>query len=87
MFIRLAISAALASCCLIPPSTAAEKAGAMEKRPVALDDLLALRKVSDPQISPDGAWVAYTVRACDVERDKQTSDVWMTSWDGDARFN
>ena len=39
-------------------------------------------KSSDPQISPDGAWVAYTVRACDIKRDKQTSDVWMTSWDG-----
>lgn len=37
---------------------------------------------SDPQISPDGAWVAYAVRSNDVIKDKRVSHVWMTSWDG-----
>lgn len=77
MFVRLAVSAVLAAFGLIPLA-----ASAAEKRPVALDDFQALRKVADPQISPDGAWVAYTVRAIDIKRDKQTTDVWMTSWDG-----
>ncbi len=84
MFTRLVVAAAIVSCCLILPAISAEGTGSAEKRPVAIDDLLALRKVSDPQISPEGAWVAYTVRACDMKRDKQTSDVWMTSWDGET---
>jgi dipeptidyl aminopeptidase/acylaminoacyl peptidase len=57
-------------------------AGAAARRNLALDDLYLLRDVSDAVISPDGAWVAYTVRRADAGRDKQDKDVWMTSWDG-----
>ncbi len=53
-----------------------------QKRPLSLDDLAALREVSDPQISPDGAWVAYTVRAADAENDRYSTDLWMVRWDG-----
>jgi dipeptidyl aminopeptidase/acylaminoacyl peptidase len=47
-----------------------------------LDDLARVKRVSDPQISPDGGWVAYTVRSIDAKEDKGDADVWMTSWDG-----
>ena len=57
-------------------------AAAAEKRLLALDDFFAVRTVSDPQIAPDGAWVAYTVRTPDAKEDKQNSDLYMTSWDG-----
>jgi dipeptidyl aminopeptidase/acylaminoacyl peptidase len=52
------------------------------QRPVASRDLLRLREVSDPQLSPDGKWVAYTVSSADTVRDRRDRDVWMTSWDG-----
>jgi len=52
------------------------------KRPIALDDLAKLRTVGDPQVSPDGKWVAYTVETVDVEKDKRDTDLWMTNWDG-----
>jgi dipeptidyl aminopeptidase/acylaminoacyl peptidase len=52
------------------------------KRRLALDDLSQLREVSDPQVSPDGGWVAYTVTTPDTVEDRPNSDVWMTSWDG-----
>ena len=32
-----------------------------ERRVLTADDLLALRSVNNPVISPDGAWIAYTV--------------------------
>lgn len=51
-------------------------------RPFSAEDLLAVRSVSDPQISPDGAWVAYVVETSDLERDRSASDLWMVSWDG-----
>ena len=36
---------------------------------ITIDDLLALKKVSDVQISPDGKWVAYTVLENDIKKD------------------
>jgi dipeptidyl aminopeptidase/acylaminoacyl peptidase len=55
---------------------------AVAQRPVEARDLLRIREVSDPQLSPDGAWVAYTVSGSDTVEDKRDADVWMTSWDG-----
>jgi dipeptidyl aminopeptidase/acylaminoacyl peptidase len=40
------------------------------------------RDVRDPQISPDGRWVAYTVALADTEKDRDNADIWMSSWDG-----
>ena len=76
--IRRFSSAALAALLLLPVIASAQTA----KRPFALDDLGKFKSVSDPQISPDGAWIAYTVGSADIEKDKRDSDVWMVSWDG-----
>src|SRR5262245_30630447 len=46
------------------------------------DDVNALHDVGDPQLSPDGEWIAYTVRTTNLEKDKRSTHVWMTSWDG-----
>lgn len=51
-------------------------------RPIRLDDLSRFRNVSDPQLSPDGAWVAYTVSVVDSAKDRTNADIWMTTWDG-----
>ena len=63
---------------------AATPAAAQEATPRALraGDVYQLRTVSDPQLSPDGAWVAYTVTTADSAKDKSDTDLWMTSWDG-----
>jgi len=55
------------------------------QRKLELDDVYRLREVSDPQLSPDGAWVAYTVSLPDTVEDQANSDVWMSSWDGDRK--
>jgi len=49
---------------------------------ISAEDLLALNSVSDPQISPDGEWVAYTVERVDVEEDESSTQVFMVSSDG-----
>src|SRR5579859_771811 len=56
------------------------------KRPLAVDDFAKLRSVSDPQVSPDGNWIAYTVGTIDLEKDKRDSDLWMISSDGAQRI-
>jgi dipeptidyl aminopeptidase/acylaminoacyl peptidase len=55
---------------------------AVAQRPVEVDDLEQVRDVSDPRVSPDGAWVAYTVSVPDTAKDQDDTDVWLASWDG-----
>ncbi len=55
---------------------------AQGKRPLNADDVYGLLEVRDPQRSPDGKWVAYTVTRAIRETDKNDTDVWMVSWDG-----
>jgi hypothetical protein len=58
------------------------RAGCCERRPLALTDAAKQRGVADPQVSPDGRWIAYTVSTTDAEKDKRDTDVWMIGWDG-----
>jgi dipeptidyl aminopeptidase/acylaminoacyl peptidase len=57
-------------------------AQAPSRRPIAPEDVYNIRTVSDPQLSSDGKWVAYTVGSVDSAKDRNVSHVWMTSWDG-----
>ena len=52
------------------------------KRVIRVGDMYHLKNVGDPQLSPDGDWVAYTVSSTDSVKDKTDTDIWMTSWDG-----
>ena len=52
------------------------------RRPMKLEDLTRFRNVNDPQISPDGQWVAYVVGSTDVKEDKSSSHIWMVNLDG-----
>ncbi len=74
---RFSVSALLLAC-LAFPARAAENA----PRPIAIDDFAKLRRVAEPQRSPEGEWVAYTVGTTDVEKDKRDTDLWMARWDG-----
>ena len=72
----------LAGLALVPALGAQAPAAPASLRPFSLDDLSRVRDVREPQISPDGAWVAYTVSTSDTAEDRSTSAVWMASWDG-----
>jgi dipeptidyl aminopeptidase/acylaminoacyl peptidase len=52
------------------------------RRPLKIDDLYTLLEVGNPEVSPDGQWVAYTVTGIDKEADKKETRIWMVSWDG-----
>ena len=70
---------------LAAAAVALSAAGQTAKRPITLDDLFKIKSVGDPQRSPDGKWVAYTVGTTDVEKDKRDTDLWMVGWDGARR--
>ena len=40
-------------------------------------DLVSLDRVSDPQVSPDGRQVAFTLSAVDLEADRRRTDIWV----------
>jgi Tol biopolymer transport system component len=46
-------------------------------RPLTVDDLFAIRRVGDPQISPDGQWVAYTITTTSLEDEESETRIWM----------
>jgi dipeptidyl aminopeptidase/acylaminoacyl peptidase len=50
------------------------------------DDLHRVQEVSDPQVSPDGRWVAYVLATSDRNADEARSAIWMVSWDGTERL-
>src|SRR5215217_3313949 len=52
------------------------------RRPMKLEDATRFRNVNDPQISPDGQWVAYVVGTTDAKEDKSNSHIWMVNIDG-----
>jgi dipeptidyl aminopeptidase/acylaminoacyl peptidase len=52
------------------------------KRPIRPADIYRLPVLADPQVSPDGKWVSYTMTTIDSLKDSRNSDLWMVSWDG-----
>lgn len=51
-------------------------------RPIQPEDIALLRNVGDPEISPDGTAVAYTVTTTDLAKDKTATNLWLARWDG-----
>ncbi|MGO8898656.1 MAG: S9 family peptidase [Isosphaeraceae bacterium] len=51
-------------------------------RALTIDDLLAIKSVSDPQISPDGESVVYVVSELDRTTDKTDSSLWLIATAG-----
>ena len=57
---------------------------AQTRRPLQPDDIFLLKAVGDPRISPDGAWVAYTVATLDRKEDSSDTDLYMVAASGGA---
>ena len=52
------------------------------KRPITFDDLMKVQRISDPQVSPDGRWVAYVQGAVDFEANKMVKHLWLIRAEG-----
>ena len=55
-----------------------------QSRPLQLDDLGMLKGVSEPQLSPDGRWIAYQVRTTDYDADVVTGEIVVRSLTGES---
>jgi dipeptidyl aminopeptidase/acylaminoacyl peptidase len=47
----------------------------------SIDDLLNLKRVASPALSPDGQWVAYTVRETNWDENAYETEIWLASAD------
>jgi len=54
------------------------------KHPITFDDMIKMHRVAEPQISPDGKWVVYTVATPDMDANRNASNIWLVSTSGGA---
>ncbi len=50
--------------------------------PFSVHDMLAMLRISDPQVSPDGRQIVFVVRTTDLDANKGRTDLWIVSADG-----
>ena len=55
---------------------------AQTKRPVTIADMGTMKRLAAPALSPDGKWVAYTLTTVNVQENRNSSDIWVSSVDG-----
>ncbi len=65
----------LSLCCGVSQIAFAQETPTL--RNLTIDDYFAIKRVQNPQISPDGKWVAYTVTEVDLKKDKSETRIWM----------
>jgi dipeptidyl aminopeptidase/acylaminoacyl peptidase len=50
---------------------------ALPRVPPTVDQILSLKRVASPEISPDGRWVAYTVRETNWDDNAYETEIWL----------
>jgi len=50
--------------------------------PFSVRDMLAMDRITDPQVAPDGRSIAFVVRQTDLEANCGRTDLWLVSADG-----
>ncbi|HEY6784842.1 MAG TPA: hypothetical protein VI159_07810, partial [Gemmatimonadales bacterium] len=68
-------------CLTLPPSLVPLPAFA-QKRAITIEEYLSLKSVGDPQLSPDGKWVAYTVTEYSLKENRGTTRIWLVGAGG-----
>ena len=75
----ISLTAALLGAVATPAATLSPPAAtaASATTPLTVEDLVRLKRISDPQVSPDGRYVAFVLRDTDIEADKGRTDLWL----------
>src|SRR5215472_17231294 len=62
---------------LLGQSLSQSGVAAANKRPFTFGDMMALKRVSGPTVSPDGKWVLFAAVDVDLKANKRTSHLWV----------
>ncbi|HEX4782988.1 MAG TPA: prolyl oligopeptidase family serine peptidase, partial [Candidatus Sulfotelmatobacter sp.] len=57
---------------------------AQAKHPFTFEDMMKLKRVGDPQVSPDGRWVIFSVVDVDLEMNTKTPHIWIVPLNANA---
>jgi dipeptidyl aminopeptidase/acylaminoacyl peptidase len=63
--------------CLLLAVLPPEQGVAQDKKPITIEDYITMPAVSDPQLSPDGTMVAFTVATPSLDSNKASSKIWL----------
>jgi dipeptidyl aminopeptidase/acylaminoacyl peptidase len=75
---RKTLAVAIAIALSMSTQVARAQAGA-DRRAITFRDLIAMHRLSDPQISPDGQWVAYSVATPDYDANHLVKNIWIVA--------
>src|SRR5581483_10925248 len=53
-----------------------------QKQPFDVQTMLKLSRLSEPQLSPDGKWVAFTVQTVDLDRNTKPKQIYIVPLNG-----
>jgi dipeptidyl aminopeptidase/acylaminoacyl peptidase len=73
---KLAAWLILLGAVLVPPPATHAQTSPPSPRAITVDDYFQVREVNDPQLSPDGQWVAYTVKTALLKENKNEERIW-----------
>jgi dipeptidyl aminopeptidase/acylaminoacyl peptidase len=71
---------------LLPAAGISAQAQEGAKHAITFTDMIGMHRVAEPQVSPDGKWVAYTVTTPDMEANRGASNIWMVETAGGAEL-
>jgi dipeptidyl aminopeptidase/acylaminoacyl peptidase len=75
----------LVSLLALAPAGAAPAQPPAGPHPFSVHDLVALERISEPRVSPDGRRVAFVLRTTDLEADLGRTDLWLLGLDAEGR--
>jgi len=48
-----------------------------QKRPMTFEDMMAMKRLGEAAVSPDGKWLAYSVTTVDLAKNTKTPEIWL----------
>jgi dipeptidyl aminopeptidase/acylaminoacyl peptidase len=55
---------------------------AQKTHPFSVLDMLVMKRISEPAVSPDGKRIVFTLRTTDLDQNRGATDLWMVQIDG-----
>ena len=56
------------------------------KRPMTFEDMMAMKRLGETAVSPDGKWLAYSVTTVNLEQNTKTAELWLQPIAGGEPF-
>jgi dipeptidyl aminopeptidase/acylaminoacyl peptidase len=81
---RIGLRSGLTAVILALCASAGMNAQEAGKHAITFDDMIKLHRVAEPQISPDGKWIAYAVATPDMDANRNAGNIWMVPTEGGA---